>query len=115
MAFRLPEAELEDIIRVLDHREKNGYERQLMDIHLVNSKRPLNAITYIAHPDNPHFLGEAPIHDMASQVFVARGPSGPNLEYLQELKKELQRHGIEDSHINELGHAVELLSDSLRV
>jgi len=110
MIFRLPSGEEEAILRHLDHREKNGYERQPIEVELTaEGEEIINAITYLAPPHNPHFLGDAPLSDMASQIIDAHGPSGSNLAYLLELEKELVAHGIRDSHIETLALAVRKL------
>lgn len=44
--------------------------------------RPFPAIVYVAVPGNAHWLGDAPLHDIASQIVTSRGPSGHNVEYL---------------------------------
>lgn len=44
--------------------------------------RPFPAIVYVAVPGNAHWLGDAPLPDIASQIVASRGPSGHNVEYL---------------------------------
>ncbi len=46
------------------------------------------ALVYIATPNrakNANWLGEAPLTVVAAQIAAARGPSGPNDEYLFRL------------------------------
>lgn len=53
-------------------------------------------LVYIGSPDvskNPYYLGPAPLQDMANQIATARGPAGPNYEYLFRLEESLYEIG----------------------
>ncbi|KAK9096027.1 hypothetical protein Sjap_021524 [Stephania japonica] len=72
---------------------------------------------YIASPDkklNNNYLGPASIEEIADQIIHAKGPSGPNRDYLFQLEKALHQFGCEDKHVIELANAVRqiLSSDS---
>jgi cation transport protein ChaC len=82
----------------LDHREKNGYLRVPIDIAFDNGGSALGLV-YIARQDNAAFLGEAPERDIARQIAGARGPSGPNAEYLLHLAHALRELGQVDEHV----------------
>lgn len=43
------------------------------------------AVFYIATPTNKHWLGDAPLTEIASQIVECSGPSGHNVEYLLRL------------------------------
>ncbi|MFP8874530.1 MAG: gamma-glutamylcyclotransferase [Myxococcota bacterium] len=47
---------------------------------------------------------------MAAQVRSSRGPSGANVEYVLQLKKELRRMGAEDAHVFALAEILEASS-----
>lgn len=94
MAFRIAKADAAAVWTELDHREKGGYEAQLVE--LVGG---LRARAYIAPPGNPHWLGDAPIEDIAEQIARSRGPSGANADYLLELAKALRILGTSDEHV----------------
>jgi cation transport protein ChaC len=91
----------------LDHREKNGYERN--DVELAFSDSATCAVVYIAHRDNHAFLGPAPIDAIARQILISRGPSGSNVEYLYELASALRELDADDEHVFELETRVKLL------
>jgi len=55
-------------------------------------------LVYIATEDNEAFLGEAPEADIARQIALATGPSGPNSEYLLRLADSLRQLGDDCSH-----------------
>lgn len=90
----------EDVFEHLDHREKNGYERQDLAIHFDDGARP--GVTYVGHTDNFAFLGDAPIDDMIEQILRCVGPSGTNVDYVLELARALRALRIDDPHLFEI-------------
>ncbi|MGH8855244.1 MAG: gamma-glutamylcyclotransferase [Telluria sp.] len=86
----------------LDHREKNGYLRLATAIAFEDGG-VAEGIVYIATHENAAFLGPASERDIARQIATARGPSGPNSEYLLELARALRELGRHDEHV----HAIE--------
>ena len=85
----------------LDYREKNGYLRLATDILFDDGSSALGLV-YIATHENAAFLGPASELDIARQIAAARGPSGPNSEYLLELAKALRELGKPDAHVFEI-------------
>lgn len=85
----------------LDYREKNGYLRLAIDIHFDDGTS-VEGLVYIATHENAAFLGPASERDIACQIAAARGPSGPNSEYLLELAKSLRGLGKADPHVFEI-------------
>lgn len=82
----------------LDHREKNGYLRLATDMHFEDGATA-EGIVYIATHDNAAYLGPASEADIARQIARARGPSGPNSEYLLQLAQALRELGKPDAHV----------------
>jgi cation transport protein ChaC len=82
----------------LDHREKNGYLRLPIDIRFDGGGIE-EGLVYIARQDNAAFLGEATEHDIARHIAAARGPSGPNADYLVHLAHALRALGHHDEHV----------------
>ncbi|XP_024373184.1 gamma-glutamylcyclotransferase 2-3 [Physcomitrium patens] len=69
-------------------------------------------LVYIGSPNrskNRYYLGPAPLQNMASQIATARGPAGPNYEYLFRLEEALYGIGCEDEYIIELANEVRKL------
>lgn len=93
-----------DVFEHLDHREKNGYLRVGTDITLDDDAKVAGKV-YLATEHNPAFLGVLPEREIARQIAKARGPSGPNSDYLLRLAEALRELGVvgdlarQDSHI----------------
>ncbi|MDN7131312.1 gamma-glutamylcyclotransferase [Halomonas sp. MC140] len=113
MAYRITP----DVLAPLDTREKNGYLREKVPLTFVDGNGGDNGdaaeqsegLIYLASDDNPAFLGEAPLADIAQQIAYAHGPSGANAEYLLNLATALRELGAEDAHIFALEHQLKLL------
>jgi cation transport regulator ChaC len=83
----------------LDHREKNGYDRHRVTMHLEGRAHPVEGTFYVASADNPAFLGPDTDEAMAVHIASARGPSGTNRDYLLRLAEALREIGAEDDHV----------------
>ncbi|KAF9429564.1 Cation transport regulator-like protein 2 [Entomortierella beljakovae] len=106
VAYKIPESKVAETKVYLDHREKNGYETQYLDIYQPGNDIPVveKAIVYIGTTDNSEFAGPAPLDHIAQQIFSSHGPSGANKDYLLNLAHSLRivaPTGI-DRHIYEL-------------
>lgn len=99
MAYRITP----EVLAPLDIREKNGYLREKVPLTFVDdnghASEQSEGLIYLASEDNPAFLGEAPLTEIALQIATAHGPSGPNREYLVNLAVALRDLGAEDAHI----------------
>jgi cation transport protein ChaC len=104
-AFHVAGRERDAVLRALDHREKNGYERTQLTLELDDGSTT-QALTYIAEPRNFAFLGPAPLGVMARHIARSAGPSGSNPDYLFELAAALRDGGIVDPHVERLAAAV---------
>lgn len=98
-AFRLAPHRRDEIVARLDHREKGGYERHLVDTVVPDGEPVREALVYLATRDNPNWLGAAPADEIARQIAGSHGPSGPNTEYLLELADSLRAMGADDAHV----------------
>lgn len=83
----------------LDHREKNGYQRHDIEIVLDGLQTAVQGLLYVASPENPAFLGPAPIEELADHIASAHGPSGSNRDYLLQLADALRTLEDEDPHV----------------
>jgi cation transport protein ChaC len=98
MAYRVEVAERDAVLATLDHREKGGYDRREVTI-CFRGRDPVAGLVYLATPDNPNYLGPAPLDAIAEQVRASRGPSGGNVEYVESLARALREMGAEDEHV----------------
>jgi cation transport regulator ChaC len=105
IAYRLPAASRATVMEALDRREQNGYRRTRVELEFDDGART-PAVTYVAPPDNPSFVGPAALADMAAQIAAARGPSGANLDYLLRLAETLDRLGVHDAEVEALRAAL---------
>lgn len=103
-AYRVAPAVAEGVLANLDHRERGGFARHVLDTTLVAGERveTVAALVYWATPDNPNYLGPAPIETIVEQVRCSRGPSGSNVEYVVELARSLREMGAQDDHVFEI-------------
>jgi len=107
VAYRVPAHVVEEVLGQLDHRESGGYSRHEVDVFNESHELVTRALVYRASESNPHFLGDAPVLEMAQHILKSHGPSGPNLDYLLELHEALLALGVEDSHIQMLVSATQ--------
>jgi cation transport regulator ChaC len=82
----------------LDHREKNGYLRHVVDMTLDDGAQ-VEGLVYIADADNAAWLGPATDTDIAAQIASAHGPSGSNRDYVERLASALRALGADDPHV----------------
>jgi cation transport regulator ChaC len=102
VAYLIAGPEAPSVLTHLDHREKNGYERHEVDLLADDGTSFARGLLFIAGAHNPNFLGDAPLDRIVDQVARARGPSGPNTEYVVELARALRELGEPDPHLEEI-------------
>ncbi len=105
MAYRIPCDVVRDTFEQLDHREKNGYQRHQARLDLSHGGT-VDSLVYIADTQNFAYLGDAPMADLARQIYHAAGPSGSNLHYLLALADALRKLNAHDEHVFELEYRV---------
>jgi cation transport regulator ChaC len=97
VAYRVPDREADAVLATLDIREQGGYTRLELEVDI--DARSVVALTYVAAPDNPHWLGDAPLVEIARHIARSRGPSGDNREYLLRLAAALRELEADDPHV----------------
>lgn len=106
MAYAVAAADAPAVLAQLDHREKGGYARSRLPLHLSDGRVIEGGLVYRATPDNPNYLGPAPLDEIAHQVARSVGPSGPNPEYVLRLDEALCAMGASDEHVARLAALV---------
>ena len=114
LAFKLSRSSIYSTISMLDDREIGGYQREKITIHFPNDKS-VEGITYTAHPDNPHYLGEASLAETVKQIAACRGPSGSNAEYVLELATALDNLNIKDLYVTTLAELLKKEQKTKRI
>lgn len=103
VAYRIADPHVAQVLAELDERERGGYERHAVPLHLApvdgESAQISTGWVYVASEDNPNYLGPAPLAEIAAVIRRASGPSGPNLEYALRLATELRALQAEDPEI----------------
>ena len=85
------------VLAALDHRERGGYDRVEVRAALTDEEgRAVDAVTWVASPENPFHLGRADLETMATQIRAASGPSGTNRDYVLALAEALAGLGASD-------------------
>ena len=97
IAYEVRADDAESVLAKLDLREQGGYERAAVDVGLDDGA--VRATTWIAPPENPYWLGDAPVAAIVAHVREAKGPSGTNLDYVLALDAKLRELGIDDPHV----------------
>lgn len=110
MAYALKPEAAARILSQLDEREKGGYERHNLTVYRPTLE-PIQALVYMATSTNPHYLGPAPLDQIAQTILDAHGPSGPNLEYLLKLHDSLRALGAQNKHVAALVQATQALRE----
>jgi cation transport regulator ChaC len=100
VAFRFEVASALNVLNYLTQREQGGYQEHIVTINIPEQGN-VQALVYIALPDNPWYLGEAPLHEIAAHINASIGPSGTNKEYVVKLKNALGEQYC-DEDIDEL-------------
>jgi hypothetical protein len=99
MGYVVVDEDLEEVLAMLDHREKGGYARVDVPLVIDGGAGVETAIVYVATPENPNYLGAAALEEIAAQVRRSHGPSGANVEYVLRLAEALAGMGAEDAHV----------------
>lgn len=103
------------MLKHLDVREINGYERVITKFHLLEGSdtehvlAQKDVLLYLANHDNPSFAGSKDTFEtIAEQVIACVGKSGKNSDYVFDLAESMRilYPHVNDSHLFELERAV---------
>mmetsp|Transcript_50754 Transcript_50754/g.120897 ORF Transcript_50754/g.120897 Transcript_50754/m.120897 type:complete len:314 (-) Transcript_50754:416-1357(-) len=109
MCYGYAAAQREEVMAYLDFREKDGYVRETVDVHLRLEGAPdgtaqpaaslHGVLVYVATIDNPQYLGPLTNQQVAAQIAGSVGPSGLNSAYLYNLCDGLRTLKVTDGHV----------------
>ena len=116
MAYLVANEVIAETFEKLDHREKNGYTRHAVKLDIDDNGEQLSqGLVYVAQPNNFAYLGSADNLAIAKQILHSSGPSGRNIDYLNELANALRAIDAVDEHVFELeALAAQLAQTSLK-
>ncbi len=100
-AYRVSPGHRASVLANLDHRERGGFVRASVEVRLGHERVAdrVEALVYIATNRNPNYLGPASEIEIAEQIRISHGPSGPNIEYALRLAAALREMGAVDEHV----------------
>ncbi|NIF57710.1 gamma-glutamylcyclotransferase [Enterobacter sp. Ap-916] len=107
LAYRLPEAGLEDELTLVWKREMitGCYLPTWCKLELDDG-RMVNALVFIMDPRHPLYEADTRAETIAPLIASASGPLGTNAQYLFSLEQEMKKHGMKDDCMSELANQV---------
>ncbi|NIF31485.1 gamma-glutamylcyclotransferase [Enterobacter sp. Cy-643] len=107
LAYRLPEAGLEDELTLVWKREMitGCYLPTWCKLELDDG-RTVNALVFIMDPRHPLYEADTRAETIAPLIASASGPLGTNAQYLFSLEQEMKKHGMKDDRMSELANQV---------
>lgn len=109
MGYQIPSEIKDTVLRHLDYREINGYDRLTTEFHIVDENNQSlgtkNVLVYVATEENPSFAGETDsLEKIADQICSCAGKSGRNTDYVFNLADAMRQlyPNIDDPHLFEL-------------
>lgn len=110
VAYKIPDDEVEVVVKDLDYREKDGYSKEKVMFYSQGEKstEPIEITVFVANTDNKWFVGEEELSEIARRIAWASGPSGSNKEYLYNLADAMRNlsPNCNDQHLFQLEQAV---------
>jgi glutathione-specific gamma-glutamylcyclotransferase len=100
VAYRLAATSTQHVLKALDHREKAGYSREMVQVRALESADTVSALVYVATEFNTDFAGPASAAEIAKLVQIRVGPSGTNKDYVLRLQRALAELGHIDPHVD---------------
>ncbi|MBU3891353.1 gamma-glutamylcyclotransferase [Serratia rubidaea] len=107
LAFRLPEAHLDDELALLWKREMvTGCYLPTWCELALDGGRKITALAFVMDAQHPLFEADTCHQVVTPLIASASGPLGTNAQYLFALDRELKNHGMRDDAIGELACSV---------
>lgn len=98
MAFRVAEENRRSVTDYLRARElvTNVYREVVLPVRIADGRR-IDALTFIVDRGHPQYAGSVPVETAAAIVSRSHGRSGPNVDYVVNVLREIQMLGLKDS------------------
>lgn len=102
IALHLPEDGLEAALwTVWRHEMPAGYYQPRW-VEVSTADGPLDAVTFVADPASPSYVGALPDAEVARVLATAVGPGGPAASYLRQVVARLREAGVPDPALEAL-------------
>jgi cation transport protein ChaC len=107
IGFRIPRANVSDVLASLWAREMSRmvYQPKLLPIEI--DARRVDALTFVADPAHEHYAGRLELDRVAETIASCCGARGPNIQYLANTLRHLEALGIEEKNLRKIWLAVE--------
>lgn len=114
VAFRVAQENHAPVLDYLRERElvSNVYKERVLSVGLSDGRRQM-ALTYVADPEHPQYVGDLALEEAAMIVINASGRSGPNVDYVFNTVAHLQDMGIRDALLERVASSVKAQADAL--
>ena len=105
-SYKIAEENKAEVLKHLDFREINGYERvETLFYPIEMEDKPKKIVLYLANEENPSFAGHKnDLNEIAEQIFCSEGASGRNRDYVYNLGDAMRTFfpEIDDQHLFDL-------------
>ena len=107
VAYRICPTREQDVRDYLVERELVSYAYfETRYLLRLDDAEPIEALCYIVDRSHPQYAGGLELDEQARIIAGAVGPSGPNIEYLENTLAHLNELGIADPGLTELAMRV---------
>ena len=100
-AFLVPQSHQEETMAYLYDREmvNDAYRPVIKQLYLQDGNK-VNALTFVSRRNHPQYARNLSPQQMANIIGRAKGPKGPNKEYVLNTAAELEQCGINDRELS---------------
>jgi len=105
VAFQFSADHAPAVLEYLASREGKGFHRRDVSLELLAGERVVGECYFY---EGTNTLDDVDLEKIADLALGAKGKDGTGVEYLVDLKTELDRHAIEDQRVDELLSIVRL-------
>lgn len=102
IALKMGQQNRDEEIRLLWRREMLPMSYRPLRLSVQTQRGPVTALTFVADPSAPSYVGNLPLVESAEIIRGAAGLLGTNLDYLDSTHHALTRHGIDDPYLRSL-------------
>ena len=108
LALQLSPTTLREDLTILWAREMmvGSYIPTWVSLRLASGEH-VYAIAFVADPTRDQYQSDSSVAAVSPLIAAASGPMGSNANYVVNLKRSLERHGISDPYIEGIAHLID--------